>query len=84
MVSRNFLIQQATLNAVSEYFPAAFRLQDPAPALRALEGFIDRENHWFCKSVRKHFNILDRRARERQDAQRLLDWRGEVIWGNFK
>lgn len=82
MVSRNFLIQQATLNAAAEYFPTAVGLQGPVPALRALAGFIDRESHWFLTAVRRNFLTLDRRAREQQDVIRFEDWR--AITGNFK
>lgn len=84
MVSRNFLIQQATLNALQELMPTTMRLDGPVGCARGVDmsTIIDREDHYFVRCVRKHFNTLDRKAREQQDVIRFEDWR--AISGNFK
>lgn len=86
MVSRQFLIQQATLNALDEWMPNIVRLDGAAAAARRVMdicGAPDLEGHWLYRDVRKHFKLLDRRQREAQDVIRLDSWR-EAIGSGIK
>lgn len=77
MASRNFLVTQAVLNALHEQMPTTIKLYGIAYAAQTFEKHVtvDRESHWFPRSVRKHFAILDRREREAADVVRLNTWR---------
>lgn len=61
--SREFMIQQATLNALAQHMPAATRLDGASSAMRHLVALCGWEHgqpsDWFCRSVRDHFAVIE-------------------------
>lgn len=61
--SREFLIRQATLNALAQHVPEATRLDGAPSAMRQLVAICGwkhgQPSAWFCRSVRDHFSIIE-------------------------
>lgn len=85
MVSREFMVRQACLNALQENMPESVRVDGAAKTLKwcSTLWLMDSVPYYWCAMVRKHFAILDRREREAADVVRLDTWR-EAIGSGIK
>lgn len=59
--SRQFMVQQATLNAIAKHLPSVIRIDGISAAARTLLNVIgepDCERHWFYREVRREFKAI--------------------------